>query len=168
MIKNEKARIWVNRIVSLIIAGGLMFLIMNFVVAQKIRKELDECKYEATVLLNDAKAFFENDNYDKGKETLDTLFEKHPSSNEAIEGKKLYAEIETAVQKEQELQKELDKKWEAAVGGIRGEWAKTMAAQLRVEFEKTRDQLEKDMDEVLNKEWEKMKDQIREEWEKQK
>jgi len=168
MIKNEKARIWVNRIVSLIIAGGLMFLIMNFVVAQKIRKELDECKYEATVLLNDAKAFFENDNYNKGIETLDTLFEKHPSSNEAIEGKKLYAEIETAVQKEQELQKELDKKWEAAVGGIRGEWAKTMAAQLRVEFEKTRDQLEKDMDEVLNKEWEKMKDQIREEWEKQK
>ncbi|MCK4829950.1 hypothetical protein KA005_80250 [bacterium] len=168
MIKNEKARIWVNRIVSLIIAGGLMFLIMNFVVAQKIRKELDECKYEATVLLNDAKAFFENDNYNKVKETLDTLFEKHPSSNEAIEGKKLYAEIETAVQKEQELQKELDKKWEAAVGGIRGEWAKTMAAQLRVEFEKTRDQLEKDMDEVLNKEWEKMKDQIREEWEKQK
>jgi len=168
MIKNEKARIWVNRIVSLIIAGGLMFLIMNFVVAQKIRKELDECKYEATVLLNDAKAFFENDNYNKVKETLDTLFEKHPSSNEAIEGKKLYAEIETAVQKEQELQKELDKKWEAAVGGIREEWAKTMAAQLRVEFEKTRDQLEKDMDEVLNKEWEKMKDQIREEWEKQK
>ena len=168
MIKNEKARIWVNRIVSLIIAGGLMFLIMNFVVAQKIRKELDECKYEATVLLNDAKAFFENDNYNKAKETLDTLFEKHPSSNEAIEGKKLYAEIETAVRKEQELQEELDSKWEVVVGGIREEWAKTMAAQLRVEFEKTRDQLEKDMDEVLNKEWEKMKDQIREEWEKQK
>ena len=67
MIKNEKARIWVNRIVSLIIAGGLMFLIMNFVVAQKIRKELDECKYEATVLLNDAKAFFEIDNNNKAK-----------------------------------------------------------------------------------------------------
>ena len=166
MIENEKTRIWVNRIVSFIIAGGLMFLIMNFVVAQKIRTELDECKYEATVLLNDAKAFFENDNYDKAKETLDILFEKHPSSNEAIEGKKLYAEIETAVQKEQELQKELDRKWEAAVGGIREEWAKTMAAQMRSEFEKTREQLEKDMDEVLNKEWEKMKGEIREEWEK--
>ena len=167
MIKNEKTRIWVNRIVTFIIAGGLMFLIMNFVVAQKIRKELDECKYEATVLLDDAKAFFENNNYNKAKETLDTLFEKHPSSNEAIEGKKLFAEIETAVQREQELQKELDKKWEAAVGGIREEWAKTMAAQLRSEFEKNREQLEIDMDEILNKEWEKMKDQIREEWEKQ-
>jgi hypothetical protein len=167
MIENEKTRIWVNRIVSFIIAGVLMFLIMNYVVAGKIRKELDECKYEATVLLNDAKAFFENDNYNKAKETLDTLFEKRPSSNEAIEGKKLYAEIETAVQKEQELQKELDKKWEAAIGGIREEWAKTMAAKLRSEFEENREQLEKDMDEVLNKEWEKMKDQIREEWEKQ-
>ena len=167
MIENEKTRIWVNRIVTFIIAGGLMFLIMNFVVAQKIRTELDECKYEATLLLNDAKAFFENDNYNKAKETLDILFEKHPSSNEAIEGKKLYAEIETAVQKEQELQKELDSKWEAAVGGIREEWAKMMAAQLRSEFEKNREQLEKDMDEILNKEWEKMKGEIREEWEKQ-
>ena len=109
MIENEKTRIWVNSIVSFIIAGGLMFLVMNFLVAQKIRTELDECKYEATLLLNDAKAFFENDNYNKAKETLDTLFEKHPSSNEAIEGKKLYAEIETAVQKEQELQIELIK-----------------------------------------------------------
>ena len=145
-----------------------MFLIMNFVVAQRIRKELDECKYEATLLLNDAKAFFENNNSNKAKETLDILFEKHPSSNEAIEGKKLYAEIETAVQKEQELQKELDTKWEAAVGGIREEWAKTMAAQLRSEFETTREQLEKDMDEILNEEWEKMKGEIREEWEKQK
>jgi hypothetical protein len=45
MIKNEKARIWVNRIVSLVIAGGLMFLIINFYVAEKIRKELDECRY---------------------------------------------------------------------------------------------------------------------------
>jgi len=167
MIENEKTRIWVNRIVSFIIAGGLMFLIMNYGVAQKIRKELDECKYEATLLLNDAKAFFENDNYNKAKETLDILFGKHPSSNEAIEGKKLYAEIETAVQKEQELQKELDRKWEAAVGGIRKEWAKTMAAQLRAEFEKNREQLEKDMDKILNEEWEKMKGEIREEWEKQ-
>jgi hypothetical protein len=59
MIKNEKTRDWVNRIVSLVIAGGLMFLIMNYGVTEKIRKELDECKYEATGLLNDAKASFE-------------------------------------------------------------------------------------------------------------
>jgi len=161
MIKNEKARIWVNRIVSLVIAGGLMFLVMNYGVTDKIRKELDECKYEAAGLLNEAKAYFEDKDYYRAKETLDTLFEKRPGSNEAVEGKKLYAQMEAA-------QKELDTKWEAAVGRIREEWAVTMAAQLREEFMKEGEELEKNMENKLNNEWEKMKDTIREEWEKQK
>jgi len=163
MIKNEKTRIWVNRIVSLVIAGGLMFLVMNFVVADKIRKELDECKYEATGLLNEAKAYYENEDYDRAKETLNTLFEKRPGSNEAVEGKKLYTEMETA-------QKELDTKWEAAVGGIREEWAKTMVVQLREQLKEKavteKEELERDMNDILDKEWEKVKDTIREEWEK--
>jgi len=166
MIKNEKARIWVNRIVSLIIAGGLMFLIMNYVVAEKIRKELDECKYEAAGLLNDAKASFKNKDYDKAKETLNTLFIKHPDSNETAEGKKVYTEIEDAIKN----QEELDQKWEAAVGGIREEWAKTMAVQLREQLKekagKEKEELERDMNDILNREWEKVKDTIREEWEK--
>ena len=166
MIKNEKARMWVNRIVSLIIAGGLMFLVMNFYVAGKIRKELDECKYEATGLLNDAKASFENKDYDKAKETLNTLFIKHPDSNETAEGKKVYAEIEDAVKN----QEELDKKWEAAVGGIREKWAKTMVVQLREQLKEKaiteKEELEKNMDDMLNSEWEKVKEEIREEWEK--
>lgn len=166
MIKNEKARIWVNRIVSLIIAGGLMFLVMNFYVAGKIRKELDECKYEATGLLNDAKASFENKDYDKAKETLNTLFIKHPDSNETAEGKKVYAEIEDAVKN----QEELNTKWEAAVGGIREEWAKTMVVQLREQLKEKaiteKDELEKNMDDMLNSEWDKVKEEIREEWEK--
>jgi len=163
MIKNEKTRIWVNRIVSLVIAGGLMFLVMNFVVADKIRKELDECKYEATGLLNDAKAYYENEDYDRAKETLNTLFEKRPGSNEAVEGKKLYTQMETA-------QKELDTKWEAAVGKIREEWVKTMVVQLREQLKEKavteKEELERDMNDILDKEWEKVKDTIREEWEK--
>ena len=75
------------------------------------------------------------------------------------EGKQLYAQIEAE-------QNALDKKWEAAAGAIREEWAITMAAQLRAEFEKDRETLEKNMDDVLNTEWDKMKDRIREEWEK--
>jgi hypothetical protein len=62
-------------------------------------------------------------------------------------------------------QNELDAKWEAAVGGIREEWAKTMAAQLREDFRLEGEQLEKNMDDLLNTEWEKMKNTIREEWE---
>ena len=166
MIKNEKARMWVNRIVSLIIAAGLMFLIMNFHVAGKMRKELDECKYEATGLLNDAKASFENKDYDKAKETLNTLFIKHPDSNETAEGKKVYAEIEDTVKN----QEELNTKWEAAVGGIREEWAITMVVQLREQLKEKaiteKDELEKNMDDMLNSEWDKVKEEIREEWEK--
>ena len=166
----EKARMWVNRLLSFLIGGFVIFLVMNASVVNNVKKQNSELQKElnkatellneATVLLKDAKAFFENNNYDKAKEKL--------GSNEAVEGKKLYAELETAIQKEQELQLELDIKWEAVVGEVREEWAKTMATQLRSEFEKTREQLEKDMDEILDKEWEKMKSKVREEWEKQK
>jgi hypothetical protein len=158
MIKNEKTRIWVNRIASLVIAGGLMFLVMNYGVTEKLRKELDATKYEATGLLNDAKAYYENEEYDRAKETLNTLFEKRPGSNEAVEGKELYTQMETA-------QQELDTKWDAALGEIREEWAITMATQLREEYKKEGEQLEKNMDDLLNREWENVKDRIREEWE---
>jgi hypothetical protein len=159
MIKNDKTRIWVNRIASMVIAGGVMFLVMNYAVTDKLRKELDASKYEATELLNDAQAYFENEDYGRAKETLTTLFEKRPSSKEAVEGKKLYTQMETA-------QKDLDTKWDAAVGGIREEWAIAMAAKLREDFAKEGEQLEKNMENLLNSEWEEMKDTIREEFEK--
>ena len=60
MSEDKKAKMWINTIVSLIIAGGLMFLVMNYTVAGKIRKELDECKYEA-------KAYYENEDYARAK-----------------------------------------------------------------------------------------------------
>jgi len=158
MSEDKKSKLWINRIVSLIIAGGLMFLVMNFTVAGKLRKELDSVKYEPTSLLNDARAYYENENYNRAKETLNTLFEKRPGSNEAVEGKELYTQMETA-------QKELDARWEAAVGGIREEWAIAMAAELREEYMKEGEQLEKNMGTLLDSEWEKVKDTIREEWE---
>ena len=160
MSKNEKAKIWTNRIVSLVIAGGLMFLIMNFGVAGKLRKELETTKYEAALLLKDAEAYFENEDYYKAKESLNVLFEKRPGSDEAIEGKKLFTQMETT-------EKERDARWEAAVGDIREEWAIAMAAQLREDFKEKGEQFEKNMDNVLNSEWEKMKDKIRAEWEMQ-
>ena len=68
MIQNETTRIWVNRILSFIVGGFLLFLIMNFAVAGQLRKELDETKYEAGRLLSDAKANIENKRYDNAKE----------------------------------------------------------------------------------------------------
>jgi hypothetical protein len=158
MIKNEKARIWVNRIASMVIAGGVMFLVMNYGVTDKLRKELDASKYEATGLLNDAQAYYENENYGRAKETLNILFEKRPSSNEAVEGKKLYTQMETN-------QNELDAKWESAVGGIREEWEIAMAAKLREDYMKEGVKLEANMDSLLNSGWEDMKDTIRQEFE---
>ena len=161
MVKNENGKLWVNRIISMILAGGVMFLIMNYGVANKLREELDSTKYEATRLLDDAKAFFENGNYAKAQGTLDTLFEKRPGSDAAAEGKKLSAQMET-------VKAGLNTKWDAAVVKIREEWAITMAAKLREDFKKEGEELEKNMEGLLETEWDKMKDSIRKEWEKEK
>ena len=158
MSEDKKSKMWINRIVSMIIAGGLMFLVMNYSVAGKLRKELDSIKNEPTSLLNDARAYYENENYGSAKETLNTLFEKRPGSAEAVEGKVLYAQMETA-------QKELDTNWEEAEQGIREEWAIAMAAQLRADHMKEGEQLEEDMGKLLDSEWESVKDTIRSEYE---
>ena len=166
MIQNEKTRVWVNRVFAFIVGGLLLFLIMNFSVAEKLRKELDESRYEAGRLLSEAKANIENKKYDRAKESLNMLTEKHPGSNEAVEGKKLYTGIETAIQTDQKMQTARDLKWGEAAGGVRKDWEAKTAADMRDKIAKEKDQLEKDMNKILAEEWEKNKDKIREEWEK--
>ena len=163
MIENQTARVWVNRVLAFLLGALLIYAVMSLSVVQKVREENAELKkelYDPGRLLTSAKELFKNRNYGQAKKTLDTLFEKHPGATEMAEGKQLYVEIEAE-------QNALDKKWEAAAGAIREEWATKMAAQLRAEFEKDRETLETNMDDVLNTEWDKMKDKIREEWEKQ-
>lgn len=168
MIQNVTARVWVNRIFSFLAGGLLLFIILQVSLIsdlkkrnEELTKELDESKYEPSRLLSEGKAYFEKSDYDNAIKTLQTLFEKHPAAKEVAEGKMLFTEIESK-------QIEMDAKWDAAVGEIREEWAKTLAAQLKEKFETEREQLEKDMNYNLDREWEKMKDKIREEWEKQK
>jgi len=168
VIQNEKLRIWVNRLLAFLVGGLLIFLIMNFSVVsdvksqnEELKKELEESQYGAKRLLDNAKAYVTDKDYDKAKETLDTLFEKQPGSNETAEGKKIYPEVQDLIKKEQKKQAEIDKKWEAEVGAVQEKWQKEKAAQLR-------EQLEKEMKDVLlDKEWEKAKEKVREEWEKQ-
>ena len=168
IIKNEIIRIWVNRFFAFLAGGLLLFIIMQFTVMsvaegqkKELKMELDEIKYEPGRLLGEAKLYFEKNDYNNAKRKLNTLFEKHPISEEATEGKTLYTKVE-------KKQEEMDKKWDAAVTKIREEWAKKMAVQLKEQFEKDREQLEKDMNYNLDREWEKMKNKIREEWEMQK
>lgn len=161
MPKYPKLNLWINRIISLVIGGGLVFLIINATVVRNIEEQHEQLKeefYGVGRLLENAKAFFGNKDYDNAKETLNTLFEKHPASDETIEGKKLFVTIESMIKKEQEEQVQLDKKWDASEDTIRDEWEKVKAAELR-------EQLENDMGDVLDREWEETKDKVREEWE---
>lgn len=164
MIKNEKARIWVNRLFAFLVGALFIYAVMSLSIVKNVKEEnvaLNKQLYDASRLLTNAKGFYDNKNYGDAMKTLETLFEKHPGTSEMVEGKPLYAKIEAE-------KNALDQKWEAAVGAIREEWAITMAAELRAKFEKDKETLEKNMDDVLNTEWDKMKDKIREEWEKQK
>jgi len=161
MPKNPKLNLWINRIFALVIGGGLVFLIMNASVVKNIKEQHEQLKedfYGASRLLDNAKAFFENKDYDNTQKTLNTLFEKHPSSDETTEGKRLYVMVEGTIKKEQEEREELDEKWKASEDAVREEWEKVTAAQMR-------EQLETDMSDALDREWEKIKDKIQEEWE---
>ena len=167
MIQNEKLRIAVNRIMSFLIGGLLVFAVLSMTVVSNIKgenaqlaKELDDSKYQPGRLMADAKAQFANGEFDKVKQTLTALFEMRPGSSEAIEGKKLYDEAEAAIAMD-------NAKWEAAVAGIRERWAKDMTAQLRGKSETARLEMEKGLDDTLTREWEKMKDEVRREWAKQ-
>jgi hypothetical protein len=167
MIQNEKVRIGVNRVMSFLLGGLLVYAVMSMTVVSNVKeentqlaKELDASQYEPGRLLADAQAQFANRDFDKAKQTLTALFQKRPGSSETIEGKKLYDAAETAI-----AQNNAD--WEAAVAGIRERWATEMTAQLRAQSEKARVEMEEGLDNTLNREWEKMKDQVRREWARQ-
>jgi hypothetical protein len=145
MIENVKARIWVNRVLAFLLGALLIYAVMSLSIVKNVKEENEALKkelYDPGRLLTNAKGFFENGNYSEAMKTLDTLFEKHPGASEMVEGKQLYAEVEAE-------KNALDRKWEAAVGAIREEWATNMAAQLRTEFEKDREIVPDHLDPTL-------------------
>ena len=165
MIENEQTRVWVNRVVAFLAGGAIILAVMSFVVVTPLRKEnttlasqLDEIRTGAVRLLGEATVQFQNGSYDNAKKTLNVLFEEQPTSAEAVEGKKLYAEIEA-------IERDMDEKWDAASAGVRAEWEKTRTAEMRANLEKERLLVETNLEDTLNKEWEKSKSQIRREWE---
>ncbi len=90
MIKNEKTRMWFNRVFAFLFGALLIFLVMNFSIVRNFKNQNAELKrelYDAKRLLTDAKALYENKNYGAAIETLNSLFEKHPGSPEMAEGK---------------------------------------------------------------------------------
>jgi len=167
MTKNQGGRIWINRFLAFAVGGLIVFAIMSLAVVSAVKsekeelaKQLDEVQHGAARLLSEAKVLAENKSYDDALSTLDTLFEKQPASSQVVEGRKLYTDIEIAVQAKEQ-------KWEAAVGAIRAAWEKTMAAELLAKAEREKQLVETNMAETLVEEWEKVEDQIKQDWERQ-
>ena len=165
MIQNEQARVWVNRIVAFLLGGAIILAVISLAIVSPLRNDnaaltsqLDEIRTGAVRLLGEATVQFQNGSYDNAKKTLNVLFEEQPTSAEAAEGKKLFAEIEAIV-------REMDEKWDAASAEVRAEWEKTRTAELRANLEKERLLVETNLEDTLNKEWEKSKSQVRKEWE---
>lgn len=165
MTKKETMKLYAGR-TGLFLAGGLLvFAVMSFTVVnaankqnEQLTKTLDISRYEASRLLADAEAQFENRNYIKAKESLDALFTNQPGSEEAVKGKALMVSVEKA-------EKASNLKWEAAMPGIKQEWGDTLAAEIRSKADAERAKLESSLEETINKEWDKAKDKIREDWE---
>lgn len=167
MIKNDKTKLYVNRIIAFLIGGLLTFAVMSTTVVknandrnEELATALDTSRYEAGRLLADAKAQLTSGNYSAAKESLTDLFKNQPGSAEAVEGKELMPIIETAEMK-------ADKRWEASSPEIREQWANNMIAELRAKSDADRAKLEKEMDTRVAAAWDKAKEQVREEWEQQ-
>ncbi len=165
MTENQGGRIWVNRVLAFVAGGLIVFAIMSLAVVAPVRsekealaKQLDEVQNGAARLLAEAKVLADSKSYDSALKTLDTLFEKQPGSSQMVEGRKLYADIEIAVQAKQQ-------KWDAAVGPIRTAWEKATATELLTKAEQDKQLVETGMAETLIREWDKVKDQIRKDWE---
>jgi hypothetical protein len=167
MTKEENRKLIINRVVSFLAGGLLVFAVMSFTVVssankmnEELSRSLDTSQFEAGRLLADAKAQLESKNYEEAKTSLNKLFVNQPGSAEAVEGKTLLVTVEAA-------EKASDMKWEAAMPGIQKKWTGEMVAELRAESDKKRAELEKDMTDTTSQAWEKAKDKVRDEWEKQ-
>jgi hypothetical protein len=158
-MQNEKAKLYLNRILSFLVGGALVFAVMSVAVVADskrqvadLKQELDVALYEPGTLLNAAKADFSSKKYRESMVSLDSLFEKHPGSPEAIEGGTLYDSMSAS-------EKKADDKWAAAVDGVKRKWVAAESLRLWA-------QAEQDMAVALNQGWEGAKDKARADWER--
>ncbi|QQS38162.1 MAG: hypothetical protein IPM56_09580 [Ignavibacteriales bacterium] len=64
----------------------------------ELTRDLDEFRYSPTLLLKQAKSYFNSGEYFKAKENLGVLIHKHPNSREAGEGKYLMQRVENMIE----------------------------------------------------------------------
>jgi hypothetical protein len=164
MEKNQKRTLIVNRVVSFIVGGLLVFAVMSFTVVnsanaeiEELSKALDTSRFEAGRLLEDAKAQLASGDYAEAEASLTALFANQPGSPEAAEGKDLLARVKAEAA-------EADQRWEAALPSIRQEWTEAMAAELRAELEEDRAKFEDELEAKINVAWERARSDVRAAW----
>ena len=81
-----------------------------------LKKELEECRFGAERLLNQATTYFQNGEYEKCKSTVTVLLLKHSGSQEAVRAKELLAQSNAELNKialaKEEAEKEQRRKEE--------------------------------------------------------
>jgi len=166
MTRSDGPKLWLNRLLSFGLGGLIVLIVMAAAAVAPVKsenaaltKKLDELQFGATRLLSEAKAYVASQSYGNAQSSLQDLFAKHPDSSAAIEGKKLYAEIQTTVAQQ-------DQRWAAASAAVKSEWEKSTAAKLRADADAVRQGVEAAMASTLSSQWEQSKDKIRQEWEK--
>lgn len=165
MAQSEKTRLNVNRVLSLLVGGVLVFALMSVTVVSNVRTEneeltdaLDTSRYEAGRLLADAQAQLAARDFKKAISSLESLVENQPGSPEAAEGRALLVTIRTQ-------RTEADARWEAAMPAIRDAWAAERATTLRAEADAARAKLEASMQERIDEAWGGAEAKVRSEWE---
>lgn len=164
MIQKENNHKWLNRIMSFLFGGLLVFAAMSLAVTAPLKSQstaltmqLDEIRYGPDRLLGEANVFVQRGSYEEAISSLDSLFEKHPATTQAAEGAVLYRDIEATLQDD-------EMKWDAALETVKTAWENTRAEEIRADFEVDRALMETNMAETLAKEWEESKATIQEEW----
>jgi len=165
MTKSDGPRVWANRLLSLVAGGLIVLIIMSLAAVAPLKsqnatltKQLDELQNGAARLLGEAKAYVANKSYSNAQQSLQTLLAQQPGSDEAVEGKKLLAEISATIALR-------DQKWEASVAAIKSAWEKSTAAKLLADADAVRQGVASGMADTLRTQWEQSKDRIRQDWE---
>jgi len=160
----DQRNITLNRIISFLAGGLLIFAIMSFTVVNKVKdqnteltKALNLSQYEAGRLLSNAQEQFTAGDFNKAMASLNTLFDHQPGSAEAAEGRKLFPKIENE-------QTSVNAKWEKALPGIKDKWYTNKAMELRAESEASRVKFESELNNTISKAWDKAKDGVKSEW----
>ncbi|MFA6507549.1 MAG: hypothetical protein WCT14_15720 [Treponemataceae bacterium] len=166
MDNKGNSQLLLNRVVSFLAGGLLVFAVMSFTVIDtakkntaELTKTLDASRYEAGRLLADAEAQLAGKEYVKAKESLAILFEKQPGSEESKKGTILLAKVDAAA-------KASDAKWVSAEFAVRTKWTAEKAAESRLESEKARVEMEKGLNDKITREWDNAKLKVRQDWEK--